>query len=178
MDTLPLPPRPDLDQYRKRAKASSPPPTPVTLDAAKQWADDWLRAPHEVARRRDHALRAAQFRPRCRGHPEGSRCSPHPREGRGWCLCARGRSAPHRAGSQPCRAGPTSRRRSKASVLTGKSDFERAADAVVEEDLAVLNELLEKDSASPARIRREAITPRSCITSPPTVSRTSAEDAA
>ena len=42
MDTVPLPPRPDLAQYRKRAKnlvkaAASPEP-----DAVRVWAAEWL----------------------------------------------------------------------------------------------------------------------------------------
>src|SRR5688500_1067510 len=44
MDTLPLPPRPDIEQYRKRAKslvAAASADDPV---AVKQWATDWLTA--------------------------------------------------------------------------------------------------------------------------------------
>ena len=44
MDTLPLPPRPDLEQYRKRAKALVAAANAGDPAAVKQWADDWLRA--------------------------------------------------------------------------------------------------------------------------------------
>ena len=43
MDTLPLPPRPNLEQYRKRAKDLVA-VAPQGDDAIKQWASDWLRA--------------------------------------------------------------------------------------------------------------------------------------
>jgi ankyrin repeat protein len=53
MDTVPLPPRPDLAQYRKRAKslvraARSPEP-----DAVRAWATEWLDA---LARLRDEPV--------------------------------------------------------------------------------------------------------------------------
>lgn len=44
MDTLPLPPRPDLDQYRKRAKSLVTVANTGDPAAVKQWAEDWLRA--------------------------------------------------------------------------------------------------------------------------------------
>jgi ankyrin repeat protein len=44
MDTLPLPPRPDLDQYRKRAKSLVAAANSAEPDAIKQWAADWLHA--------------------------------------------------------------------------------------------------------------------------------------
>ena len=44
MDTLPLPPRPDLDQYRKRAKSLVAAANAADPTAIKQWATDWLKA--------------------------------------------------------------------------------------------------------------------------------------
>ena len=44
MDTLPLPPRPDLDQYRKRAKSLVAAADSGDPNAVKRWATDWLTA--------------------------------------------------------------------------------------------------------------------------------------
>jgi hypothetical protein len=44
MDTLPLPPRPDLDQYRKRAKSLAAAATSRDPDAVGAWARAWLTA--------------------------------------------------------------------------------------------------------------------------------------
>ena len=44
MDTLPLPPRPDLDQYRKRAKSLVAAANSGDPNAVKHWATDWLKA--------------------------------------------------------------------------------------------------------------------------------------
>ena len=44
MDTLPLPPRPDLDQYRKRAKSLVTAANSEDPDALHQWASAWLHA--------------------------------------------------------------------------------------------------------------------------------------
>jgi ankyrin repeat protein len=43
MDTLPLPPRPDLAQYRKRAKDLVKAATSTEDDAVRAWATDWLQ---------------------------------------------------------------------------------------------------------------------------------------
>jgi len=42
MDTLPLPPRPDIEQYRKRAKSLVAAGNSGDPNAVKQWATDWL----------------------------------------------------------------------------------------------------------------------------------------
>src|SRR5262245_32140627 len=42
MDTLPLPPRPDLEQYRKRAKSLVAAANSADPNAVKQWASDWI----------------------------------------------------------------------------------------------------------------------------------------
>ena len=42
MDTLPLPPRPSLAQYRKRAKDLVKAATSTEPDAVRAWATDWL----------------------------------------------------------------------------------------------------------------------------------------
>ena len=44
MDTLPLPPRPDIEQYRKRAKTLVAAANSGDADAVKHWASDWLTA--------------------------------------------------------------------------------------------------------------------------------------
>jgi ankyrin repeat protein len=44
MDTLPLPPRPDLEQYRKRAKELVAVAKTGDTDRIRAWASDWLRA--------------------------------------------------------------------------------------------------------------------------------------
>jgi hypothetical protein len=44
MDTLPLPPRPDIEQYRKRAKSLVHAANSGDPGAVKQWATDWLKA--------------------------------------------------------------------------------------------------------------------------------------
>src|SRR5579864_8336773 len=44
MDTLPLPPRPNLDQYRKRAKDLVAAARSGQAGAVRAWADDWLTA--------------------------------------------------------------------------------------------------------------------------------------
>src|SRR5688572_13511985 len=44
MDTLPLPPRPDIEQYRKRAKSLVDAANSADSDAVTQWATDWLKA--------------------------------------------------------------------------------------------------------------------------------------
>ena len=42
MDTLPLPPRPNLAQYRKRAKELVKAAASTDNDAVRTWAEDWL----------------------------------------------------------------------------------------------------------------------------------------
>jgi ankyrin repeat protein/uncharacterized glyoxalase superfamily protein PhnB len=50
MDTLPLPPRPDLAQYRTRAKELVKVAASADEDAIRRWAEEWLAA---LARLRD-----------------------------------------------------------------------------------------------------------------------------
>ncbi len=44
MDTLPLPPRPDIDQYRRRAKSLAAAANSRHPDAVRAWATQWLSA--------------------------------------------------------------------------------------------------------------------------------------
>lgn len=44
MDTLPLPPHPDVEQYRKRAKSLVVAANSNAPDALKKWASDWIQA--------------------------------------------------------------------------------------------------------------------------------------
>ena len=41
MDTLPLPPRPDLEQYRTRAKSLVAAARTGDQNVVRQWAHDW-----------------------------------------------------------------------------------------------------------------------------------------
>ena len=43
MDTLPLPPRPNLSQYKKRAKDLVTAATSTEPDAVREWATEWLQ---------------------------------------------------------------------------------------------------------------------------------------
>jgi ankyrin repeat protein len=43
VDTLPLPPRPNLEQYRKRAKDLVRAASSTDPDAVRAWSEDWLR---------------------------------------------------------------------------------------------------------------------------------------
>ena len=145
MDTLPLPPRPDLDQYRKRAKALVTAANSGDPDAVKQWADDWLRALTEsldveitpfVQHSFDRAVEGIQ-------KEVAARLTRAKGKGGAFALA----DAQHliaQAHSYDSWAAFTTEIEALRSDA-GKSNFERAADAVVEGDLARLNELLEKD---------------------------------
>ena len=48
MDTLPLPPRPNLEQYKKRAKDLVTAARSTNQNAVREWAKDWLQALAEL----------------------------------------------------------------------------------------------------------------------------------
>jgi ankyrin repeat protein len=145
MDTLPLPPRPDLEQYRKRAKALVAAANTGDPDAVKQWADDWLRTLTKllgveitpfIQHSFDRAVEEVQ-------KEVAARVTRAKNEGAIFALA----DAQHliaRAHSYDSWADFTREIEGLRSD-SGKSDFERAADAVVVGDMARLNELLEKN---------------------------------
>ena len=147
MDTLPLPPRPDLDQYRKRAKALVTAANFAEANAVTQWADDWLRNLTKllgveitpfVQHSFDRAVEGIQ-------KEVASRVARAKNEGAAFALA----DAQHliaQAHSYDSWADFVREVEGLRSD-TEKSDFERAADAVVEGDLEKLNALLAKNPA-------------------------------
>ena len=145
MDTLPLPPRPDLEQYRKRAKALVTAATSGEADAVKQWADDWLRTLTRllgveitpfVQHSFDRAVEGIQ-------KEVASRVTRATNEGTAFALA----DAQHliaQAHSYDTWADFTREIEGLRSD-SGQSAFERAADAVVAGDMARLDALLEKE---------------------------------
>ena len=63
MDTLPLPPRPDLEQYRKRAKELVKAAGSTDDDAVRAWATEWLETLARLRGVDRVALRARELRP-------------------------------------------------------------------------------------------------------------------
>ena len=144
MDTLPLPPRPDLEQYRKRAKALVTAANSGDPAAVKQWADDWLRALSKllgvdittfVQHSFDRAVEGIQ-------KEVAARVTRAKSEGATFALA----DAQHLIAQAHCYETWADFTREIEGLRSdsGKSDFERAADAVVEGDIARLNELLDK----------------------------------
>lgn len=142
MDTLPLPPRPDLDQYRKRAKSLAAAANSRDPDAVRRWASDWLQSltrllgveitpfvQHSFDRAVEDLHREVSSRV-AKAHGEGATFTLADAQH----LIARAHSYDTWADFARAIEGL---RNDSAS-----SDFERAADAVVEGNLAVLNELL------------------------------------
>lgn len=144
MDTLPLPPRPDISQYRKRAKSLVIAANSANADAVERWANDWLDAltrslGAEITRfvrgSFDRAVTELQAEVRSRSDRATA-------EGGAFTLAdaqhliARAHSydnwATFAAEIQSLRTGSSS------------STFEKAADAVVNGDLARLDDLLRK----------------------------------
>jgi ankyrin repeat protein len=143
MDTLPLPQRPDLEQYRKRAKALVTAANSGDPTAVRQWAADWIHALTKllgveitpfVRHSVDRAVEGLEKEVASRTSQRDS-----------FTLAA----AQHliaQAHSYDSWAD-FSREIEGLRSDTGKSDFERAADAVVNGDLARLEELLAKNPA-------------------------------
>src|SRR4051794_40842897 len=59
MDTLPLPPRPSLEQYQKRAKDLVKAAGSADPDALRDWADRWV---HGLAKSLDKTITVAMQR--------------------------------------------------------------------------------------------------------------------
>lgn len=145
MDTLPLPPRPDLDQYRKRAKALVSAANSGDPAAVKQWADEWLRALTRLLDVEITPFVQHSFERAVEGIQKEvlARVTRAKSKGAAFTLA----DAQHliaQAHSYDTWADFTRQIEGLRSDA-GKSDFERAADAVVNGDLAGLDELLEKD---------------------------------
>ena len=140
MDTLPLPPRPDIEQYRKRAKSLVAASNSGDPNAVKQWATDWLTA---LAR-----LRGAEITPFVQGSfdraVEGLENEVASRRASGVFALADAQHVIAQAHSYENWA-EFAREVEGLRSDSGKSDFERAADAVVEGDLQRLDDLLLKN---------------------------------
>ena len=140
MDTLPLPPRPDLEQYRKRAKSLVAAGNSGDPNAVKQWATDWLTA---LAR-----LRGVEVTPFVRDSfdraVEGLEKEVASRRASGAFALADAQHVIAQAHSYENWA-EFAREIEGLRSDSGRSDFERAADAVVQGDLEQLDELLLKN---------------------------------
>ncbi|MEP7000141.1 MAG: ankyrin repeat domain-containing protein [bacterium] len=142
MDTLPLPPRPNLDQYRKRAKRLVAAAHSSDVHAVRRWATEWLEslvalldvAPSAFVRNSlDHAVT------RIVGRVAVDRFALADAQ----FLIARAHGFENWAAFAQ-HIGGDSHDGAK------HSDFERAADAIVNGDLETLSELVR---ATPALIR-------------------------
>ena len=138
MDTLPLPPRPDIDQYRKRAKSLVAAANSGDANAVKQWAEDWLRALTK--------LLSEEITPFVQGSfdraVEALEKEAVSRIARGSFALADAQHLIANAHSYDTWSD-FSGEIEGLRYETGKSDFERAADAVVTGDMVTLNGLLE-----------------------------------
>lgn len=139
MDTLPIPARPDVDQYRKRAKDLARAANVGNQHALREWGDHWVRALDRrvektsspfvrasIERAIGHVIHEAQRRAGASNHFALSDAQ---------MLIARAHGFPswgtfvHHLGQLD---GPAA----------DAAPFERAADAVVSGDIALLDELL------------------------------------
>ncbi|MEO8623485.1 MAG: ankyrin repeat domain-containing protein, partial [bacterium] len=142
MDTLPLPPRPNLEQYRKRAKSLVVAVHSADADAVRRWATEWLEtlvarldiAPSEFVR---HSMDRAVRYINDRVAPDGFALAD------AQFLIARAHGFENWAAFAHHISGD-------AHADGDHSDFERAADAIVHGDLETLSALLR---ATPALIR-------------------------
>lgn len=146
MDTLPLPPRPDLNQYRKRAKSLVVAANSGDPDAVRHWAADWLKTltrllgveiTEFVQGSFDRAIADLETEVRSRVEKANER-------GAAFSLA----DAQHliaRAHSYENWASFAEEIEALRTV-SRTSAFERAADAVVSGDLATLDELLTRDA--------------------------------
>ena len=142
MDTLPLPPRPDIEQYRKRAKSLVAATNSGDPSAIKQWASDWLVALAKA--------RGVEITPFVQGSfdraialLEAEARSRVERSGGGFAL-ADAQYLIAQAHSYENWASFAAEVRALQTV-SRTSAFEQAADAVVSGDLATLDELLNKN---------------------------------
>ena len=139
MDTLPLPPRPDLEQYRKRAKSLVVAANSGDPDAVKRWAADWLRA---LTRHLD-----VEITPFVQGSfdraIEGVEKEVASRRERGAFTLADAQHLIAQAHSYENWAS-FAEEIAALQTVSRTSVFEQAADAVVSGDLATLDDLLKR----------------------------------
>jgi hypothetical protein len=145
MDTLPLPPRPDIEQYRKRAKSLVAAAKAADHNAVKQWSADWLDALAKLVdveitpfvqgsfdraiERLNRDVAARKQKARAASEEFSLADAQH--------LIAQAHSYENWASfAQEVAALQT---------VSRTSAFEKAADAVVDGDLLVLDDLLKKD---------------------------------
>jgi hypothetical protein len=144
MDTLPLPPRPNLDQYRKRAKSLV---TAAHAGAVEQWAGQWLESlmalldeepsafvKGSMDRAVAHIVERAAKDPARFALADAQFLIAEAHGFEHWAAFAR-----HMTGDD----GPTSH----------DAAFERAADAIVNGDLGTLSQLI---GANPKLIRERS----------------------
>jgi len=140
MDTLPLPPRPDIEQYRKRAKSLVAAANSGDPNAVKHWATDWLKALSK--------LLGVEITPFVQGSfdraVEGLEKEVASRRGSGAIALADAQHLIARAHSYENWASLAAEIESLRTV-SRSSAFERAADAVVSGDMAALDDLLKQD---------------------------------
>lgn len=143
MDTLPLPPRPDIDQYRRRAKSLAAAANSRDPDAVRAWATQWLgaltralgwevtpfiqhsfdRAVEELAREAARRVSASKQRNRPFALADAQHLVAQAHGFENWAVFA-------------------DHARGLTVVDPAHADFEAAADAIVTGDLATLDRLL------------------------------------
>ena len=148
MDTLPLPPSPSLEQYKKRAKALVTAAESADPSAVRDWARKWLESLASSARRRHHAVRARQHRPRGRAH-RGASARPARFEA-DFSWPTRSISSPRRTDIENW-AGFAQHVEEAEGKRQPHDEFELAADAVVDGDLATLESLRSQESGADPR---------------------------
>jgi ankyrin repeat protein len=143
MDTLPIPPRPDLDQYRKRAKSLVAAANSGDPDAVRKWATDWLHALTKSLGVEVNAFVQHSFDRAVEGLRKevNTRLLKARAEGGKFTLA----DAQHLVAQAHSYETWATFSAEIESLRTGSwtSDFERAADAVVNGDLEALSGLLE-----------------------------------
>jgi len=148
MDTLPLPPRPNLEQYQKRAKELVKAAQSARLAAIREWADEWI---HSLAKSLGEDVprspRSALDRSMARLQ---QRISEQVRQTRARNKAFSLADAQFLIGSAH---GFSSWRDFAAHIDPSKADdgarslFEKAVDAVVAGDLATLRQLVRDEPA-------------------------------
>lgn len=141
MDTLPLPPRPDIEQYRKRAKSLVVAANSRAPDAVRKWATDWIQALTRQLR--------IEITPFMRGSFDRAVAQLEKRVGkaqstRGEFTLANAQHLIAQAHSYENWATFSSELDS-LRTKSWTSTFEQAADAVVKGDLATLDALLRRE---------------------------------
>ena len=140
MDTLPLPPRPDLDNYRKRAKALTAAANSSDGGAVHRWAADWLTALTRALGWEVTTFIKDSFDRSVEGLEKevAARVERATADGPGFTLA----DAQHLIAQAHSYDTWGDFAREIEGLRSGRSDFERAADAVVTGDIEALDSLL------------------------------------